>query len=602
MSYDDDFYTDEPLFPSDDDKGLGEDDASHWEYVKPTGENGRMSWLDSYKLDDEDSAPEDIRRLLEMIRHNYWSITNNKSFYEQALFMAGYTDNAPIMPFNAYFPTYRQMSVGQMRSYFTIRKLLRQGKHPEASLSYLFVYVYETLMQVGVESPEEGYEILCDLRDSYPALNPASRPYLTAWLRDYVVWYGLSDHYAECFAVERRDDESYDTLNHYATVSDTVLFTFLDSYAGNVVTKAALYKKQPEATVSAVADVFRQIAPAIERHYGHRLGTLFYGRQYMRQHVMFDSAVFYAPEPIKEAEVQVTPQHRYTCHHGLWKRTVSEGFVYLSPAKVKPLLHYIDAMVRHRLGVKPAIKQTALYTGSYLSDELPKAVDNWLARWKADEEVRREEARRQAVAQARASVSIDLSKLGSIREDADVVRDKLIVEDGTVTSPVAADSFVAAAPPVAAENRDTLTLSGEGQITGTSKPKIHGDLAELKSNVREDSKVVQNANAGESNGLAKHIEPSTGRGRAPLAAQPKIAAGGTSVTATFLSLLLSGGDYKAYLRSVHTPAGVMVEKINERAMDVIGDIVLEDDGEKITVIEDYRDDMATLADKLTDGI
>lgn len=38
----------------------------------------------------------------------------------------------------------------------------------------------------------------------------------------------------------------------------------------------------------------------------------------------------------------------------------------------------------------------------------------------------------------------------------------------------------------------------------------------------------------------------------------------------------------------------MVEKINEKAMEEIGDVVLEDDGEKITVIEDYRNDIKHL--------
>ena len=35
----------------------------------------------------------------------------------------------------------------------------------------------------------------------------------------------------------------------------------------------------------------------------------------------------------------------------------------------------------------------------------------------------------------------------------------------------------------------------------------------------------------------------------------------------------------------------MVEQINDKAMDSIGDIVLEDDGNGLKLIEDYREDV-----------
>ena len=59
----------------------------------------------------------------------------------------------------------------------------------------------------------------------------------------------------------------------------------------------------------------------------------------------------------------------------------------------------------------------------------------------------------------------------------------------------------------------------------------------------------------------------------------------------FLRLFLSGGDWRSFLRDHHIPEGVMVEQINDKAMDSIGDIVLEDDGNGLKLIEDYREDV-----------
>lgn len=539
MSYDDDFYTDEPI-GLDHDDGYDDRSGGNWDYVADSGGRTEMSWDDASPADGDSDTPEDIRLLQAMIRRDYWAITNNKSFYEQALLMAGYEDEAPVVPFNTFFPTYRLMTVPQLRSYFTIRKLLRQGKHPDVPLSYLFVYAYETLMQIGVATAEEGYEVLCDLRDSYPDMNPTKRPYMTEWLRDYVVWYGLSDHYAECFDRERHDDDARDTLRHYATASDDRLFAIVDSCGRNRVSKGVLYKKMPETAVAAVASVVRQVIPVLEKQYGHHIDTLCLGKRKMQQHVMFTGAVFYAKEPVREADVAVSQFHHYACRNGLWSVTGEAYPPVVTAAMLGEMLHDIDALLRQRLGVKPLIKSMALSPGSPIASVLPKAVDAWLAEWKEQESLRKAEARRKAVEKARQDVSIDLSQLSRIRKDADVVRDALIV----------------------GEEGDNIALP-------TNEPTVP-----TMPN-RPDTPTMPD----------RPVEP-TAPGK-PAASSPE---------ATFISLLLNGGDYNAYLRETHTPAGVMVENINSRAMDVLGDIVLEDDGQQITVIDDYRDDIKQLYD------
>lgn len=540
MSYDDGFYTDEPLATSPRPSPKGEGDAkpndarSLWDYVaSPQTSGGEDSVWDyaSPSLLGEGRAevlsqrdvPSDISMLLSMIRKDYWSITSTKSFYEQALFMAGYEDDFEILPFNSYYPTYRQMSYGQLRSYFTIRKLLRQGQHPDVPLSYLYVYAYEILMQIGIDNPEDGYQILCDLRDSYPLMNPAKKPYLSEWLRDYVVWYGLSDHYADCFSEEQRKDKDCLTLSNCSKASDEDFFKALDDNARHCITKGVLYKKNRQAAIKGVAGIMRSLAPVIEEHFGNRLGILCLGHHSMSQHIMFSTAVFYVPEPIREASAEVTPLHKYVCHKGLWKVTTDSVNIALPPRYLSYILHDVDAAIRERIGLKPSIKTKYIHPGSYLADELPMAANTWFSKWKAEAEEQKRKERQEALQKARASVSIDLTKLGAIREDADVVRDKLIVDE------------------------EDLSLS----------PYPTG------------------------RGAAKTASPIT----VPATDKPE---------ETFIKLLLEDGDYRAFLRSVHTPAGVMVENINDKAMDVIGDIVLEDDGENITVIDDYREDIKHL--------
>lgn len=526
MDYYDDFYTDEPIgLQGDTAEG---DSAARWDYVapsaSPSASAGRAqsgSWF--YRGENVDSAPKDIQQMVGMIQESYWSLNTSKNFYDQALFMAGYADDAPIVPFHCYYPSFRQMTVSQLRSYFTVRKLLRQGQHPDVPLSYLFVYAYETIMQIGISDPEEGYEILCDLRDSYPEMDKGLRPYVTEWIRDYVVWYGLPARFAECFAKELLDSTVYNTVGHYATATDDELFATFDCLSRHFLTKSPLYKKQPQAIVAAVARVVRSLAPILEKKYNARLTTLVFGKWQTVQHTMFDRAVFYSPTPITQASVTVSPTRRFVCDNGCWKEQFAGGYILLTRNLLKAILHDTDALVRVQLGVKPTVRR--LLTGGLYSSVIGETVGAWAAEWKASESERRAAARREAIEQARRSVSIDLSLLGKIREDADVVRDKLIIDEGQVEEEASvAEPPTTPAPPTIPDN--------------------------------------------------------------PAAPSP----------ALFVSILLSGGDYKAYLRETHTMAGVIVEEINNRAMDIIGDIVLEDDGTEITVIEDYRDDIKHLYD------
>ena len=62
--------------------------------------------------------------------------------------------------------------------------------------------------------------------------------------------------------------------------------------------------------------------------------------------------------------------------------------------------------------------------------------------------------------------------------------------------------------------------------------------------------------------------------------------------AEFLRLLLRGGAWPEFLRSHHIPLGVMVDGINSKAMDWIGDVVMEDSDEGPVVIENYKEDIA----------
>lgn len=61
-----------------------------------------------------------------------------------------------------------------------------------------------------------------------------------------------------------------------------------------------------------------------------------------------------------------------------------------------------------------------------------------------------------------------------------------------------------------------------------------------------------------------------------------------------LSALFHGENAAELVKSVHLPASVITDTINEALFDEIGDNVLECEGDTITVVEDYREDVIRL--------
>lgn len=505
----DDFYTDEPIGwrPPDnlDDEGnpIDDDESLHsWDYYEPAPEE-EVSWQQWNVQRKAPDSPDRIQQLLNMIDSQPWQITMTKSFYEQALFMADFDDDAPIVPFNHYFPSYRCMTVDQIRSYFTIRKMLRRGQFPDVSLSYIFVYVYETLMQIGIRTPEEGYEILQELMSGYSS-EPKLKKYVGEWIKDYVVYYNLKEHFAEIFPDEQLSDGIAETIDKYKDVDDKALVEVISSISKYNLLGGVLFRKEPDKALAGTAAALRAIIPVTEQEYGNSITTLLFGKRVRLQTPMFQNAVFYSPNPIINAEINISPRHRYICSGGLWTRDTFVSRIRNVGSLFKSILREIDCQLRNILHIKPSLK-TKDSSETY-SQTIGKALAEW------DSQERREEAEREA---ERRKIKIDFGKLGNIREDAGVVQDKLL------------------------------------------------DGIELEDD-------VPNATIEEQ--------------------QPKPQSN-ESKEKTFLRLFLSGGDWQQYLRDIHTPEGVMVENINNMAMDTIGDIVLEDSGDGLELIEDYRQDI-----------
>ena len=153
-------------------------------------------------------VPEPIKQLREMQvtpQGRTWS--EARLFFEQAKLLEDFEDHAPFVgQFISYYPTYRSMNDRQLRGYFTWRGNVRRGQIEDVSTSFAYVYIYELLMGVGAEPGAKAFEALETFYRAYRAFDQASMDRnVRPWLVDYVVDHGLDPKLAEPYTDAAHD-------------------------------------------------------------------------------------------------------------------------------------------------------------------------------------------------------------------------------------------------------------------------------------------------------------------------------------------------------------------------------------------------------------
>jgi hypothetical protein len=91
---------------------------------------------------------------------------------------------APLVPFQAYWATYANMSDKQLEFYFSWRGAVRGGYTPPTNLSYIFVHVCELLHLIGAVDAADATRQLQNLWTAYRAEFPKLDLYLIPWTAD----------------------------------------------------------------------------------------------------------------------------------------------------------------------------------------------------------------------------------------------------------------------------------------------------------------------------------------------------------------------------------------------------------------------------------
>lgn len=332
-------------------------------------------------------------------------------FCKQGKFMEDFCDSfdRPVSC-TRHFPTYRDLTLPQLRTYFSWRTDVRNGEIKEISLSYAFLYIYELINLIGVSSPEEGFLKLKDFSEKYCQLDMRIKPYTDLWLTDFSAYYGIPRNLTESLCGLKNDSALLCLINYKNETADSLL-TALDCFSSYRLENSVFFKKHPAETADTVYRLFSSLAEYYENKEGGNIFIRLFAKPVKERYFMFRSAVFFEAKPHPDCKYKVSDIFSYSCKNGEW--TVTRFFPIKDKAgKIGALLKATDYYLRQRYGHKSSLKKPEL--SSLFEEMIKKAVT---------------EQYRESLERKKPVISIDISKLQGIRDTAEVTRDKLIVEE-----------------------------------------------------------------------------------------------------------------------------------------------------------------------------
>ncbi|WP_180326663.1 TerB N-terminal domain-containing protein [Raoultibacter phocaeensis] len=483
---------------------------------------------------DDDATRAAFRELRHIAQQGVWyRMDKTEVFYRQARLMESFIDDYEgAASLSCYYPRYQKMDYSQLRTYFTWRTAAREGVFKETSTSFAFLYLYELINGVGADGPLDGLEKLTATWFALRADLPVLDRYVPGWIKDYCVYYPLDTSFRE-FALQNNLQRHYPTVFCYGT-EGTEAFELYARIASYDIEKSVFFTEDHR---DMIVECFGFVLTRLRERFAEKKrrfeDSVFSAERRASRWSPFGKALFYPTLAQPRRTVRISEKEVYECEAGRW----TAKRVALAPQGPQLAGYLMKATEAH---LRKAVRFKHRLTANLDSF---KAVDQGsferigLSVPRVVEEACTEFYEHYTFR----SVSVNLDSLKRIRTDALSTQEKLVVPDA---EDIRAASSVEATPPPTAP-------------ADPSFPEAHG------------------------------TEQQT--------AWQRFALSLTEAEREALEAVLAGGDVKQVAQTRAIMLEVLLDGINEKAMDSLGDAVVETD-DSISVYEDYEYDLRKAMD------
>ncbi len=562
-------------------------------------------------------------------------------FYEQAALMADYEDNCPYSgEFGQIFwPTYQKLDLAQLRGYFTWRTTVRRVYEAEsqgikksrviteAPLCYQYLYVYEILNQVGVDSVWDGYQRLKYIEANLEGQKNGILPHLRDWLFDYVIYYQLDRN---LLSDTKRviNDRALSVLLAVEEHTPEEVFDAASVLSTYQVGNSRYVREHLEQYQEMLYRVLVQMGSYYEKNRKVGFWESLFGVPVDHIHQMFEGAIFYdrhinLQDRRQEVHYELDELCSFDYARGRWN---CDGYYRVEKnATLGQIMCAVDAELRTQYQYEYPIRNTlelkylkeivVREVHRHIKEEEKKKKEEEQAakaeeRRKKQEELRQkrleeerlreeEEKRRQEEERKKREVVLDFGKLDEIRRAAEITQQRLLVEE-----PADAEVESVYQSTMTQQFMDSKNPETAVKTEGTEKTAVTENNEDIKkveatgiTEKTESTEIIENIEKDQAADIIISKEKTGSIENADADKYEEISVNGVTLSEAevyILRALLDGQDYKAYFQSHHLMPSLVAESLNEKLLDEIGDIVIEFDGDEAVLVEDYVDEIKAI--------
>lgn len=512
------------------------------------------------------------------------------TFVMQGEFMAEVTDDFPRNAFcGMAMPMHAAMSNSQLRTFFTWRTDARRGIYRETDKAYVLLYAYELLNKIGVLSSEDAFGKLLDLWHGCTFAKYLDT-LMPRWLKDFAAFNDISAAYPDINEYLKHAKKSPEE-KAAEEILDKNYRQKLDYLAENSaydIKKSSYFSEETKPLLEGAA---QSVLEALDGYFSEKdidLSALLCG-QLKKDFAWkpFDGALVNLDRADGFHAIKISAAERYCLRRG---EPVLERFSFL-PQKgfIGYILKSIEARLRINTGFKRKIlPNEAMLLNDFTNREkllnalkcsdfsltIEKAVDEYCRKNGLFAVKSSKNRPEDYVSYSRQNIEIDVSKLAEIREKSEETAKKLIVEETDA-------DFVEEIAGRISDEEFSERISEYSRLS----EEMEGQFAPVQSAGEQAAAEppVEKPAREETLDLPEDL-PSEWRGFAESLSADE---------SEILAVLVSGKAADALCREKGMLPETAFEAINNKAMDAILDIIIEN-GE---IIPDYLEDIKKLARK-----
>ncbi|MEG0835336.1 MAG: TerB N-terminal domain-containing protein [Christensenellaceae bacterium] len=554
--------------------------------------------------------------------------SREESFYRQAKALedAAYGD-AEYVEFQQYWPIYSEMNQAQFKTYFSWRTKVRAGKIEIVSLSYIYLYIYELINNIGVGSSQNGLKMLFTLWGFCKENGLNVDGYMHEWIKDYYVCNDFSESFSEAISAYPLNNAfSFETADG-TSVKKLALYDRFSSYH---IKNSKFYNAETE---KIMADCFEIIFAKMETlfakfdlNFAAEIGGRYTSYTPWRPY----KSAMYFPIQMSDKTTVIGSKEKYFLKNGRWRCKNRIEYDWQKADLLGYIVKRIEGDVRALTKYKNKLAPTSEKLISKFSyaekgiqsliqcirdSRFDSIIDDTVSSYFSENNIRLFYG---AISKKTcniendysvlpAKVEIDPSKLEQIRLDSLEIQSRLLIDNPAETAlddPINATVFVKEI--VTASAQPTLLNGDISHITETSDiridlaklDKIRADSIETQSKLLVDTLPVAEANDGILPiKKVKEDQPAINHGTEESAQNEwqLLILGLSKVEQAVIKIILSGESTNLFLeklaKSEDILLEVLMESINEKSLEIIGDSVIDASESPPCLYNDYEDDM-----------